>query len=666
MDTVPRRRRAGGTGEPEGNDDVPDIAYQTALSQTVASAPPPGMIHRGEASPGTLEMGGATGRMEAEQLPTANPFHSERVRAEVELIRNRPATLDQDGHKIRGDVDETALGDAAWGSGATEPNYADALGATGSGQEAPRVARIETSPGTVRPQEGFSELAKGNEPRAAPQGNDSGSREPLSALDTGCAVGPAVLSSAEDDRELVPVESDRISRVEFLLTQVLEENRSLKRQLQAESNSSWHSTRTPGEIPASPASFGLNRHFPEAVTSALLSVHSVGANAPRDLPGAFGDLSSSNWTVGQGPELSQSLARARFQQAPAENLYGLTSGSEGYGSLGLSERVAAGMWPVASDSGVPVAPAPPLVPIPSVGVGALDRGEPPQSLRQFASAALQGCPTAGEGVNAGFHTPRSGGGSGRFDSEGYPLSPGGTSIKPPSIPPPVSPRAIAAPAAVPFGLPSAPSFPGGPREALGSSLGPPGSLRGLGDLGFPSAGCGTSGVPGVPGGGFGASGPLERPEEPAKYISELPKLVQTDLASSAVVCGNWLAQVRQVLVGLSPSAGVWWQGVEGPATVAYRKWLVADPLGRLSIDPSSVVGEFDRNLYGRVESRSVSLLLAEVPQSLRDDVVTNRWLSSASILFRVLCLFQPGGSSERSHLLSQLVNPGVCGSLTTR
>ena len=40
-------------------------------------------------------------------------------------------------------------------------------------------------------------------------------------------------------------------------------------------------------------------------------------------------------------------------------------------------------------------------------------------------------------------------------------------------------------------------------------------------------------------------------------------------------------------------------------------------------------------------------------------MVTNRWLSCASILFRVLCLFQPGGSSERSHLLSQLVTPDV-------
>ena len=73
-----------------------------------------------------------------------------------------------------------------------------------------------------------------------------------------------------------------------------------------------------------------------------------------------------------------------------------------------------------------------------------------------------------------------------------------------------------------------------------------------------------------------------------------------------------------------------------------------------------MVGEFDRHLYGRAESRSVSLLLAAVPQSIRDDVVPNRWLASTSILFRVLCLFQPGGSSERSHLLAQLVSPNTC------
>ena len=53
-----------------------------------------------------------------------------------------------------------------------------------------------------------------------------------------------------------------------------------------------------------------------------------------------------------------------------------------------------------------------------------------------------------------------------------------------------------------------------------------------------------------------------RPEEPAKYISELPKLPQADLSSSAVVCGNWLAQIKQIFMGLSPSADVWYSSVE--------------------------------------------------------------------------------------------------------
>ena len=119
-----------------------------------------------------------------------------------------------------------------------------------------------------------------------------------------------------------------------------------------------------------------------------------------------------------------------------------------------------------------------------------------------------------------------------------------------------------------------------------------------------------------------------------------------------------------MLIGLSPSAGVWWQGVEGPVNVAYQRWLIADPLGRLAVDPASVKGEYDEYLYGRVESRAVTLLLAAIPANVRDDVVTNRWLSTTAILFRIFCLFQPGGSTERAHLLAQLVNPEVCKSFS--
>ena len=202
-------------------------------------------------------------------------------------------------------------------------------------------------------------------------------------------------------------------------------------------------------------------------------------------------------------------------------------------------------------------------------------------------------------------------------------------------------------------------FAGVPSGVGGFLPGVGGLPSGMGTSSLGASGFGL-GPGGFPGGVQGSGQVGFRPEEPAKYISELPRLAQTDLANSAVACGNWIAQIRQVLIGLSPSAGLWWQGVEGAATSAYQRWLVADPLGRLGIDPSTVKGEFDEGLFGRVESRAVSLLLAAVPQSVRDDVVTNRWLSSTSILFRVMCLFQPGGSTERAHLLSQLVNPDAC------
>ena len=53
----------------------------------------------------------------------------------------------------------------------------------------------------------------------------------------------------------------------------------------------------------------------------------------------------------------------------------------------------------------------------------------------------------------------------------------------------------------------------------------------------------------------------------------------------------------------------------------------------------------------------MSLLLASIPPNLEEELVSNCWMSTSSILYRVLCMYQPGGSSERAYLLSQLVGP---------
>ena len=73
----------------------------------------------------------------------------------------------------------------------------------------------------------------------------------------------------------------------------------------------------------------------------------------------------------------------------------------------------------------------------------------PQTLRQFAAEALGGGGDNGEQVS--YQTPRS-----RIGDDGLPVSPGGTVIRPPPGPPPLSPRPIVASApgpAVGPGLP---------------------------------------------------------------------------------------------------------------------------------------------------------------------------------------------------------------------
>ena len=148
MDTVPRRRRGAGSGEPELEAAVYEAEYQTAKLL------PSGVGGRGEASPNTLEMGRGTGIVGSEQVPVANPFHSQRIHDEIQLINSRPATLDEDGQRIKGESPEGALGSATWNEAAGEPDYGAAFGILKSTPDVPRVARIESSAaGTVRSEE---------------------------------------------------------------------------------------------------------------------------------------------------------------------------------------------------------------------------------------------------------------------------------------------------------------------------------------------------------------------------------------------------------------------------------------------------------------------------------------------------------------------------------
>ena len=166
---------------------------------------------------------------------------------------------------------------------------------------------------------------------------------------------------------------------------------------------------------------------------------------------------------------------------------------------------------------------------------------PVQGVTGMAGLTGHGSQTASNDL--GFQTPRSSVFKRQFDRDGYPVSPAITVIKPPPGPPPDSPQRVS------------------------------GISRGVAEGIRPQQ--------------------VDRPEEPAKYIYEIPKLPPADISTSAVACGNWVAQVRQIFAGISPSSDLWWSAVEGTAGQQHQRWLITDPVDLLLLDPATVAAMFD-------------------------------------------------------------------------
>ena len=65
-------------------------------------------------------------------------------------------------------------------------------------------------------------------------------------------------------------------------------------------------------------------------------------------------------------------------------------------------------------------------------------------------------------------------------------------------------------------------------------------------------------------------------------------------------------------------------------------------------------------MYPRTERLALSMLLASIPETVRDELVASRKLTLDQVLFWVSVLFQPGGSAEDTKLL-HCSTDGKCG-----
>ena len=179
----------------------------------------------------------------------------------------------------------------------------------------------------------------------------------------------------------------------------------------------------------------------------------------------------------------------------------------------------------------------------------------------------------------------------------------------------------------------------------------------------------VNGAPNEPSKGSSNSGPVKfvgiekekttpsTKSEPVGEVSsetlrsiDLPPLPQS---ANSLNFGDWLVIVEPIMGDISYSSGIWWNLVMDGVRRAYESWLKEDPLGRLrvqvEIDPKV-------SLWPRTEKRATNMLLQSLPEKLRVEIVSSRRLSTHQIMFRLFCLFQPGGQNERSQLLQLLTD----------
>ncbi|CAE7711468.1 GIP [Symbiodinium sp. CCMP2592] len=151
----------------------------------------------------------------------------------------------------------------------------------------------------------------------------------------------------------------------------------------------------------------------------------------------------------------------------------------------------------------------------------------------------------------------------------------------------------------------------------------------------------------------GKSGSDTAEYDPSKSVVEFPKLKENSAESGAIDFQDWLYLVEQQVGSLASGASSWWSGLLAAAMKAYGVYQASTPIQRLTVK-AELPPELDDPKYLKLEKRVAALLVAALPQAMRDEMVSYRVQRVHQQLFRLLVCYQPGGSSDRALVLAQL------------
>ncbi|CAE6936887.1 GIP [Symbiodinium sp. CCMP2592] len=149
------------------------------------------------------------------------------------------------------------------------------------------------------------------------------------------------------------------------------------------------------------------------------------------------------------------------------------------------------------------------------------------------------------------------------------------------------------------------------------------------------------------------------PEVVKPGVSSLPLLNAPGQDTSPVDIQDWLEEVGGVMTDLSDSSWEWWTQAKELAEAHYRKWVKSTPLEKISLAmPRSP--SLEQGRYGRVNARAAGMVLAALPQEVKTEMIIKKVSgSTASLIFKLLTVYRPGGEREKTLLLQQLTAPEV-------
>ena len=144
--------------------------------------------------------------------------------------------------------------------------------------------------------------------------------------------------------------------------------------------------------------------------------------------------------------------------------------------------------------------------------------------------------------------------------------------------------------------------------------------------------------------------------EVVRSTHQLPKLPEWCADTAPIDYNDWLTCLEVHMSDLSRNSQQWWEATTKTVAQWYNEHMNLSPIQRLSHAPA-VPEELQERKWIRLEKRAASLLMAALPEALKEEVVASKAVTTLGILSKAMLAYQPGGLGERGAILQALENP---------